>query len=87
MSIEWDTAKAAVNRLKHGVAFEEAAAVFFDPFAVTFDDPDHSAKEHRFLFLGYSNEGANSGRKLCLPRRSDPNYQRKIGHAAREKEL
>jgi uncharacterized DUF497 family protein len=42
-SIKWDSAKAADNRLKHGVAFEEAAAVFFDPLAVTVDDPDHSS--------------------------------------------
>ncbi len=54
MSIEWDRAKAAANRLKHGVAFEEAAAVFFDPLAITHDDPDHSIDEDRFLIAGYS---------------------------------
>ena len=53
-SIEWDPAKAAANRLKHGVAFEEAATVFFDAQAITYVDPDHSADEERFLIVGYS---------------------------------
>ena len=57
MSIEWDSAKAAANRLKHGVAFEEAAAVFLDPLAVTVEDPDHSFDEGRFLLLGHSSRG------------------------------
>jgi hypothetical protein len=54
MSIEWDPAKDAANRLKHRVAFDEAAAVFLDPSAVTYEDPDHSSDEDRFLILGYS---------------------------------
>ena len=29
---EWDAAKAASNLLKHGVSFESACEVFFDPF-------------------------------------------------------
>jgi uncharacterized protein len=29
---EWDDEKAATNTIKHGVTFEEAAEVFFDPF-------------------------------------------------------
>ena len=29
---EWDEQKAVTNRLKHGIGFEEAAEVFFDPF-------------------------------------------------------
>jgi uncharacterized DUF497 family protein len=57
MSLEWDPAKAAAIRLKHGVAFGEAAAVFLDPFAVTYDDPDHSADEDRFLIIGMSARG------------------------------
>ena len=28
----WDVAKARRNRDKHGIAFEQAAEVFFDPF-------------------------------------------------------
>jgi uncharacterized DUF497 family protein len=32
---EWDARKAAVNRAKHGVSFEEAGTVFADPNAST----------------------------------------------------
>jgi len=28
----WDKAKARRNLAKHGIAFEQAAEVFFDPF-------------------------------------------------------
>ena len=32
ISFEWDSEKAARNRLQHGVSFEIACEVFFDPF-------------------------------------------------------
>jgi uncharacterized DUF497 family protein len=51
---DWDKNKAASNFVKHKVYFEEAATVFGDPLSDTFDDPDHSADEHRFLIVGYS---------------------------------
>ena len=54
---EWDEAKAATNFGKHRVSFEEAASVFEDPLAYTFDDPDHSAGERRMLTFGYSRAG------------------------------
>ena len=54
---EWDDAKAAANQRKHSVAFEEAASVFSDPLAYTFDDPDHSVGESRFLTFGFSQMG------------------------------
>jgi uncharacterized DUF497 family protein len=38
---EWDDAKAASNRSKHRVSFEEAAEAMRDPFAVDFEDPVH----------------------------------------------
>ena len=49
---EWDARKAAVNRTKHGVSFEEAATVFGDPDALDGPDRDHSDRESRFLRLG-----------------------------------
>lgn len=49
---EWDPIKAATNKRKHGVSFEEAQSVFLDPLAETFDDPDHSAEEDRFITIG-----------------------------------
>jgi hypothetical protein len=32
IKFEWDSRKAAANLRKHGVAFETACEVFFDPF-------------------------------------------------------
>ena len=52
MTFEWDDRKAAANLKKHGVAFEDASSVFFDPLAITFLDPDHSLDERREVTLG-----------------------------------
>ncbi len=57
MGFEWDEAKAAGNWRKHGISFLEGATVFGDPLAITFDDPDHSLAEDRFLTIGYSRGG------------------------------
>ncbi len=48
---EWDARKAADNERKHSVSFDEARAVFLDPLAETFDDPDHSGDERRFITI------------------------------------
>jgi len=53
-SFEWDSTKAASNRRKHGVSFEEAATVFADAHARLFDDPDCIESEDRFLLVGQS---------------------------------
>jgi len=48
---EWDDAKAAANRAKHGVAFEEASTVFADPcYILRVDDAD----PERFFAIGMS---------------------------------
>ena len=54
LEFEWDSRKAASNLRKHRVSFEEASSVFGDPLAVTFEDPDHSVGERRFLTFGVS---------------------------------
>jgi uncharacterized protein len=51
---EWDATKAASNRKKHGVSFEEAATVFADPLAFIFDDEMHSTDDVRELIIGHS---------------------------------
>lgn len=56
MIYEWDTAKATANLRKHKVSFAEAASVFLDPLALTFDDPDHSEEENREITIGVSNK-------------------------------
>lgn len=57
MELEWDEGKNAANIQKHGVSFEEAATVFGDPLSDTFDDPDHSTEEYRFITIGTSEKG------------------------------
>jgi uncharacterized DUF497 family protein len=57
MNFEWDDEKAAINKPKHGVSFEEAKTVFHDPFFVDFYDPDHSDDEHRYILFGESQTG------------------------------
>ena len=51
---EWDENKNRLNLRKHGVSFEEAQTVFFDPNARVIHDPDHSEYEDRFIILGTS---------------------------------
>jgi uncharacterized protein len=53
MQFEWDQRKAAANLRKHGIAFTDAIAVFSDPLARIFPDPDHSEAEQRELIVGY----------------------------------
>lgn len=54
---EWDPTKAATNRRKHEVAFEQAATVFRDPLAMTIYDQEHSHGEDRWITLGQDGNG------------------------------
>jgi uncharacterized DUF497 family protein len=54
MEFEWDENKAEINLKKHGVSFHEAATVFGDALAITFDDPEHSVGEYRYITFGLS---------------------------------
>ena len=52
VEFEWDTNKAESNLEKHGVSFEEAAEVFFDPF---YQEGDATTNDElRDFILGYS---------------------------------
>ena len=73
MIYEWDPKKASRNLKLHKVSFEEATSVFTDPFALTFDDPEHSldeqryitigtSKKHRILFLSHADRGEDQVR-------------------------
>jgi len=57
MRVVWDPLKAQSNRFKHGLEFEDAATVFYDPLAVTGADPDHSLGELRWITFGVSASG------------------------------
>jgi uncharacterized DUF497 family protein len=57
MQFEWDPKKAKENLTKHGVSFDEAVTAFYDPLSATFDDPDHSENEQRYITIGFSSQG------------------------------
>lgn len=52
VEFEWDENKARSNTQKHGVTFEEAAEVFFDPLHSIGDAS--VAKESREYIIGYN---------------------------------
>jgi hypothetical protein len=51
-NFEWDPAKDAANRAKHGVSFEEAQLAFLDPRRVIAPDLSHSSSESAITALG-----------------------------------
>ena len=57
MRFEWNKRKAAANLRKHRVAFSDSIAVFADPLARIFADPDHFESEARELIVGYDATG------------------------------
>jgi uncharacterized DUF497 family protein len=50
-SFVWNRAKAEANWNKHGVAFEEAASVFFDPLFVLVDASRNEEARHAAIGL------------------------------------
>lgn len=51
-SFEWDAAKDAANREKHGVGFDRAQYAFLDPLRVIASDTEHSTSEQRYFCFG-----------------------------------
>jgi uncharacterized DUF497 family protein len=51
---EWSDRKAALNRRKHSVGFDEAETVFDDDRALVLPDELHSDGEPREILIGYS---------------------------------
>ena len=74
---EWDVQKAAVNRTKHGISFEEAITAFDDPFALVAPDLRHSATEEERL-ADRGGGPRHLGRRLHDPaaRQHVPTHQR-----------
>jgi hypothetical protein len=52
LEFQWDTNKARINIEKHGITFEEAIEVFFDPFYQMGDA--FTNNETREFIIGYS---------------------------------
>ena len=61
LKFEWDPNKNEINKKKHRISFEEATTVFYDEYAILFDDPDHSEEEERFLIIGVTSQ-----EKVCI---------------------
>lgn len=55
---EWDPVKAQQNIQDHGIAFERAATVFWDPHALSEFDEEHSQDEDRWIILGIDRTGS-----------------------------
>lgn len=52
MNFEWDNTKAASNKAKHGVSFDLASLVFFDPLRIESHDCRKDYGEDRFVTIG-----------------------------------
>lgn len=57
LRFEWNEQKAQANFRKHGVSFDEAATVFYDPLYLEDYDEAHSGQEDRFKVIGKSENG------------------------------
>ena len=51
---EWDPDKGEENAKKHGVSFDEAKTVLFDPLRSMVADVEHSNSEARWVTVGQS---------------------------------
>lgn len=82
--LEWDDNKAASNIEKHGVSFEEARAVFRDPFATELLDDRMDYGEERYILLGMSHSNVlavvyterDSRNRIISARKAERNEQK-----------
>lgn len=52
----WDPTKAAANLAKHGIRFETAKQVFFDPYVIVLEDREVDS-ETRYHAIGHGTDG------------------------------
>jgi len=52
LRFEWNDEKNRINQIKHGISFENAKMVFFDPMAIEIYDMEHSLFEGRWIAIG-----------------------------------
>jgi uncharacterized DUF497 family protein len=86
MQFDWDPKKAAENRRKHGVTFQEAATCFADPNGCYFrnESPSYEdrliliafSEKQRILFVVHAEVGRNAIR-IVSARKASP-AQRKL---------
>jgi uncharacterized DUF497 family protein len=73
---EWDPAKAAANKRKHGVTFTEAAECFEDPLALILEEPRYpermiligTSRKRRLIFTVYVERDAALSRIVSARR-------------------
>ena len=53
---EWDSTKAKLNKIKHGISFKTATAVFDDPNRIEDYDEAHSWDEDRWKVIGMAGD-------------------------------
>ncbi len=75
MKFVWDEDKAAENIRKHGVSFDDATAVFFDPNAIVVPDPYPDEERwnvigvvNKVLFVVYTEPDAETTRLISARR-------------------
>lgn len=56
MQFVWDNNKNKINKIKHGLRFENASYVFQDPYLVTISDHLNSDYEERWKTYGLIDE-------------------------------
>jgi len=71
----------------HGVSFQEVASVLGDVLSITYPDPDHSVKEHRFITVGMSRLGRVLNSRAHRPQRKHSDHQFKKNDTAGTKIL
>jgi uncharacterized DUF497 family protein len=49
----WNRLKAEANQRKHGITFEKATEVFYDPFIVEEYDEENSENEDRYNIVSF----------------------------------
>jgi uncharacterized DUF497 family protein len=54
---QWDEHKAIANENKHGVTFNLASSIFYDPNLLTVADVEHSETEERWFSVGTAANG------------------------------
>ena len=55
ITFEWDEDKNRLNQQLHGISFDDAKFVFYDPYKVILPDLYHSREEERWLAIGMVN--------------------------------
>ncbi len=54
LQFEWDEEKEQRNIEKHGIDFDTAVKVFYDPNRIEYYDKSHSLVEDRFITIGFA---------------------------------